>query len=139
MFGLFLKLKQKKNFWIISESSLDAVNYIVKNAPMHVLNSWRENPETTRLLKNNVKVVITTSESCFSKYILNTQYNGIIYRQKNIIYNFHLLKTEKIDVAYISGSLNLNIWMMFIWYSCNLPSIIEKSITSVYFIVETWY
>ena len=29
--------------------------------------------------------------------------------------------------------------MTFIWYPCNLPSIIEKSITSVYFIVETWY
>ena len=38
-------------------------------------------------------------------------------------------------------SLNLYIYMPFIWSSCNLPYIIEKikSATSVSFIVETWY
>ena len=46
---------------------------------------------------------------------------------------------KKIEVTCILDSLNSYIWMTFIWYPCNLPSIIEKSITSVYFILETWY
>ena len=48
-------------------------------------------------------------------------------------------KWKKNEVTCILDSLNLYNWMTFIWYPCNLPSIIEKSITSVYFIVETWY
>ena len=61
------------------------------------------------------------------------------FRQINIIYSFHLLTIEKIVVTCILGSLNLYIWMTWIWYPCNLPSNVEKSITFVLFIAETWY
>ena len=46
---------------------------------------------------------------------------------------------RKNEVTCILDILNLYIWMEFICYSCNIPSIIEKSETSVSFKVETWY
>ena len=53
--------------------------------------------------------------------------------------DFSFTKDWKIEVTCILGSLNVYIWMTFIWHSYNLPTFIEKSITSVYFIVKTWY